>query len=413
MVRVACFVGLDWSDAKHAYTVKGSEGIEDRGIFKSDPETVHEWVRKLRQAHPEGVIRVGLEQSRGPLMYALSAYDFLELVPINPLAAKSYRDSLYLSGAKDDPVDADLICDFVRTHETILRVWRADDANTRKLRLLVEGRRTLIDHRTALTQALSATLKQYFPQILSWFGEANTKLTRAFLLRWPSLGQVVQARSSAIRTLVQSHSRKKSADIDALVEKIRTAVALTTDSAIVDAMSLLATSYVTLLAAIEEPIHSYEEEIAKLWSAHPDQTIFASFPGAGPVMAPRLAVAFGTDRTRFTDATEMQCYSGIAPVIERSGKKTWTHSRWRCSQFLKQTFHEFAAASLPFCSWALAFYRQQRERGAGHHAAVRALAFRWIRILFHCWKTNRPYDDKTYIEALKRRNSPLVARLAA
>jgi hypothetical protein len=58
MVRVACFVGLDWSDEKHAYTVKGSEGIERRGIFKSDPETVHGWVRELREAHPEGVIRV-------------------------------------------------------------------------------------------------------------------------------------------------------------------------------------------------------------------------------------------------------------------------------------------------------------------------------------------------------------------
>jgi transposase len=413
MEKLACVVGVDWADQKHAYAVRTSEGVESSGEFKSDPEKVHEWVRKLRERHPEGVIVVGLEQSRGPLMYALSGYEFLELVPINPLAAKAYRESLYLSGAKDDPVDAALIRDFVSAHRSKLRVWRAEDADTRKLRLLVEGRRTFVDQRTALTQALVAALKQYFPQILSWFGEANSKLARAFLRRWPTLNQAAGARSDTIKTLDRPHRRKKPAAIEVLIDQIRSAVPLTTDLSIVEGMSLLATSYLTLLDAIEEPIDRYDDEIAKLWNEHPDQKIFDSFPGAGPVMAPRLAAAFGIDRSRFDDASEIQKYSGIAPVIERSGKKTWTHSRWRCPKFLKQTFHEFAEASLPFSPWALAFYRQQREWGAGHHAAIRSLAFRWIRVLFHCWKCNRPYDEQTYIESLKRRNSPLIRRLVA
>ena len=412
MEEVACVVGVDWGEGNHAYVARPAAAEQYRGQMPADPESVHEWVRRLRDRHPDGIIVVGLEQSRGALIYALMQYDFLQLVPINPRAAKAYRDSLYLSGAKDDPVDAELILEFVSAHRSKLRVWRADDAITRKLRLLVEGRRTLVNQRTSAGQALMAVLKQFFPQILTWL-DGKPKLMRAFLSRWPTLEAAKRARADAIERLVRAHSRTKPADIEALIAKIRAAVPLTNDGAIIDAMSLLAGSYVSILNALDEPIARYDEEIDKLWNEHPDQKVFDSFPGAGPVMAPRLAAAFGTARDRFDHADEMQKYSGIAPVIERSGKQSWTHARWRCPKFLRQTFHEYAEASLPFSPWALAHYRQQRDRGAGHHAAIRSVAFRWIRILFHCWKNNLPYEEQAHLANLKRRNSPIVARLAA
>jgi len=46
--------------------------------------------------------------------------------------------------------------------------------------------------------------------------------------------------------------------------------------------------------------------------------------------------------------------------------------------------------------------------GKHHHAAIRALAFKWQRILFRCWKDGVPYDDAKYMASLKRRNSPLL-----
>src|SRR5688572_24444503 len=91
--------------------------------------------------------------------------------------------------------------------------------------------------------------------------------------------------------------------------------------------------------------------------------------------SPRLAVAFGLDRTRYEDAYEVQCYSGIAPVIEQSGKQCWIHARHGYPTFLHQTFHEFAQSSIPKSAWAKVFYREQRKRGAGHHQAIRTLAF--------------------------------------
>jgi hypothetical protein len=70
---------------------------------------------------------------------------------------------------------------------------------------------------------------------------------------------------------------------------------------------------------------------------------------------------------------------------------------------------EWAAHSIPHCYWAEAYYRQQRAKGSSHQTALRALAFKWIRIVYRCWQTRTPYDEATYLSALKLLGSPLIA----
>jgi len=43
---------------------------------------------------------------------------------------------------------------------------------------------------------------------------------------------------------------------------------------------------------------------------------------------------------------------------------------------------------------------------------VRAWAFKWIRILSRCWQERTPYEASVYLQALKRRNAPLLHNLA-
>jgi transposase len=146
--------------------------------------------------------------------------------------------------------------------------------------------------------------------------------------------------------------------------------------------------------------------------AHADHDIFTSFPGAGAVCGPRLAAAFGTYRSRWDSAAQLHAHSGIAPVTERSGKSVWVHHRLACPKFVQQTFHEFADQSIRSSGWARAYYDQQRGRGNDHHAALRALAYKRMRILFRCWKDRKPYDEAKYIDALRRRGSPLAKNFA-
>ena len=223
MEQVVCEVGVDWGEGKHSFVVR-SQTEHYKGEIAADPESVHRWVQTLRERHPEGMILVALEQSRGALIYALLRYAFLVLVPINPRAASAFRESLSLSGAKDDPLDAELILEFVSKHRSKLRPWRPDDSTTRKLRLLVEGRREAVDLRTSIGQMLSAALKQYFPQVLDWFDDATGKLPRAFLSRWSSLQAAKRAYADTIEELVRTHSRKKPEQVAELISKIRSAV---------------------------------------------------------------------------------------------------------------------------------------------------------------------------------------------
>jgi hypothetical protein len=38
--------------------------------------------------------------------------------------------------------------------------------------------------------------------------------------------------------------------------------------------------------------------------------------------------------------------------------------------------------------------------------AFRSLAFKWLRIVFRCWKDNKPYQDEIHRQALARRPQP-------
>ena len=175
---------------------------------------------------------------------------------------------------------------------------------------------------------------------------------------------------------------------------------------------LLVLALVEQLRATLQAIESFDTEIATVSETLPDYSLFRALPGAGATLAPRLLAAFGEQRERYQSAAELQRYTGIAPVTESSGKKHWVHWRLQCPTFLRQTFVEWAGATIPRSFWAAAYYRQQRAKGCSHHAAVRALAFKWIRILYRCWQTRTPYDESTYLNALKHRGSPLLASIA-
>ena len=412
MTEVVAYIGLDWADARHSVHLQTAEGKIEHFELEQKPAVLHEWVAQLQQRFGGGKIAVALEQRKGAVIHALLMYDCFVLYPINPKALARYREAFTTSGAKDDPMDSELLLDLVVRHRDKLRAWVPDTVDSRKLQALCEQRRKLVNQRVALTNRITSLLKQYFPQALEWVGDLASIQACDFLTQWPTLAAVQAARPSTVRRFYQDHNCRKRAVIDARLAAIADARALTTDAAVIEPLSLSVQTYATQLRTLITAIQTFDARIADVFAQHTDRDIFGSFPGAGDVCAPRLAAAFGTDRTRWDAAAEFQAHSGIAPVTERSGKSVWVHHRLACPKFVKQTFHEFADQSIRFSRWARAYYDQQRARGNDHHAALRALAYKWIRILFRCWKERRPYDEQVYIEALRRRGSPLAKHFA-
>ena len=139
-----------------------------------------------------------------------------------------------------------------------------------------------------------------------------------------------------------------------------------------------------------EAIPACAHEMEPLGRTQEDSLRLASLPGAGTVYAARLTAAMGPVRDRWTTGAELRCCSGVAPVMERRGQSTWI--RWRdCwPTVLRQSCHASAGESIHQSCWARAYDLSPRARGTSHQAAVRALAFTWIRIISKCWQTRTP-----------------------
>jgi transposase len=408
-VSVAAFVGIDWADQKHAGALCPAGGRTESFELDQTAEAVDQWAGRMRKRFGGQPIAICLEQSKGALIYALMKYEFFVLYPINPKQSKRFREAMYPSGAKDDPGDAELILELLLKHRDKLHAWQPSDEQTRLIGILTEDRRNLVGECTRLTNALKSRLKQYYPLALEVLGELDTELACRFLLQWGSMEELQAEDPKEIADFYRVYRCRHPRLIAERLDKISQATPLTTDQAIVQSGRQLVRSLATQLLALLEPIREYDQKLSALMEKHPDREIFQSFPGAGDAMAPRLLAAFGTDRERLARAAEMQQISGIAPVTIKSGKtQRKVRRRWACNKFLRQTFHEFAQHSLGKSAWAKAYYDMMRSKGLKHHAAVRALAFKWIRILHRCWKNRTLYNEAHYFQQLSQRRSPLL-----
>jgi transposase len=410
----AAFVGIDWGDQKHVWCLQAAGSAErESGEMRQTPEVVEEWVGRLCQRFGNRPIAVAVEQSRGALTCMLGKYETLHLFPVPSTMSASMRKALYPSGSKDDPRDADLLLDLLLQHRDKLHRWSPDTEATRRVQNLVEERRKLVDEKTAQTNRLTSHLKIYFPQVLDWFEHLDSELVCALLEQWPTLEELQKVRPAKLRIFFRKHHCRDQELIERRILAIHQAIPAIRDRAVIEAKSAVVKVTVQLIRSLVEGIAGLDHRIEEAAAAHPDFFIFDSLPGAGPVMAPRLLAAFGSQRDRYRSAGEVQSYTGIAPVTERSGKKQWVHFRWACPKFLRQSFHEWAGHSIAHSVWARTYYQQQRSKGQAHHAAVRSLAFKWIRVVFRCWKDGVAYDESKYLASLARRGSPLAALSAA
>lgn len=400
-------LAIDWADQKHVWVLEEvSSGKRRRGEVGARPEEIEEWVGELQSRYAGQVIAVALEQARGALLCMLSNYAGLVIYPVNPATAGRMRSALYVSGSKSDPLDAEILLDLLKHHRDHLRKLEADTVETRKLRLLVEDRRALVNERTRAVNQLRAKLKLYYPQVMDWVDDLASPLAWAFLQRWPTLGELKRARWETVQKFFSGHGSRSEQRMEQRRVEIPGAVIATADEAVVEASVRMVLVLVKLLVELDQGILGYDRAIRETAAVHEDFGIYDSLPGAGAVMVPRLIAAMGTIRERFRDAGELQSYTGIGPVMRQTGRSCQVGFRWACPKFVRQTFHEWAGHSIAASGWAKEYYEEQLRRGKRHHAAVRALAFKWQRIVFRCWKNRERYDEGRYLAALRRSGSP-------
>jgi transposase len=409
----AAFVGIDWADKKHDVCLQiAGSAKRERLVLEHRPGVIQAWAEQLRERFGGAPVAVSVELSRGPVISALLEHDFFRLFPVQPTTVANYRKAFAPSGAKDDPTDAEVILELLVRHRDKLKPLKPESADMRSLRRLVEWRRDLVQDRTRLTNRITDALKAYFPQVLEWFPDKEAAIFTDFLERWPTLStRNVPGARRWKRSFVRATSAARRVSRSALRPSAKSGHCtptrrLSAPPACWSKRCCRSCGY------SPKASRASKRRFAEIAPRQSDYQFFDDLPGAGPTFAPRLLVAFGENRDRFPTASSLQKSSGIAPVMERSGNKAWVHWRYGCSKFVRQTFVEWAAQTIPRSYWAKAFYESHRARGARHQAALRALAFKWIRILHRCWLDRVPYDESRYLMALQKRGAPLLKHAA-
>lgn len=405
-------VGIDWADTTHAYELRTPDGTLRTGEFEQKPEGIAELLESWSRLYPNARIEICLETNRGALINALVEFPQVSIFPVNPNALANYRKSFAHGGGKSDPVDAKLILQYLEHYREQLRPMRRDEPLTRELASLCEDRRRLVDQRVALANELKALLKTYFPAILQLEpARIHADFVIRLLLKFPSLEQAQAAGRSKLRRFLFGIGAKAKAEqrLDVLMN----ARPLTGDEVVLRSCARRVQAICGLLNSLNGSISAYDAEIKRLVKTHSDYVVVSSLPGASDKTQGRIIAALGDDRSRYASAEAFQAAAGIAPLTIQSGKQRYVCSRWACTKFIKQTFHEYAGLSITKCAWAKAYYEMQLSKGKSTHMARRALAYKWMRIIYRLWQQREAYDDARYVERLIATGSPIAVRLTA
>jgi len=243
--------------------------------------------------------------------------------------------------------------------------------------------------------------------------EIGCPMALEFLGRWSNLGKLKQAKPAALRSFFYKHNSRSEEKIQARLDAIKNAVALTEDSMLIGVLQVKVLCLLRQIAAVQKSIEQFDARIEKTFRLQANASLFAELPGAGSVLAPRLAAVFGTRQNNWLSAEDLQRFSGVAPVRKQSGKKNDVRFRRARPIFVHQSVIEFAKCSITFCDWARLLYEHHLNKGKGKFAAIRSVAFKWLRIIFRCWKNNVSYDEIKYLRSLQRKGVKLYESLYA
>ena len=124
--------------------------------------------------------------------------------------------------------------------------------------------------------------------------------------------------------------------------------------------------------------------------------------GKSGTTVPTLWAELGDAPGRWTNLAHLQGYAGVVPVTEQSGQWRAVRFRLACNQHLRAAAHQFAWQSLRHSEWARAYYDRCRARGHRHHHALRAVAAKWLKIIFAMWTRHVAYDEQYHLANIAR-----------
>src|SRR3989449_10588515 len=187
------YLGVDWADESHAIWVVDEHGTKVAGrTVLHTAAGLSEWGRELDEWRAQGIeLWAAIERPEGRVVDFLLDHGVV-VYPVNPKPLDRARDRFRPSAAKDDPFDARVLADFLRTDHAHLRALQPSSEAAQELKLLTEDYQRQVRQQTRLVNQLTITLKAYYPRALE-VAELTTGLAQAFLQAYPTPAAVAAA----------------------------------------------------------------------------------------------------------------------------------------------------------------------------------------------------------------------------
>jgi len=395
------FVGIDWSDRSLDFHARSAEGrVAAEGRVEPNLAGMSELFARLEQHAPPSEVGVAIETAQGAWVQALLDRGYA-VYPVNPKSAERFREALSAAGNKSDRIDCKVLAMMLAALHHDLKPLRPDAPDIVALRIACQDRVRLVEERTAKLNELLAVLKLYYPAFLGLFGGLDSAIALEFLQEFPVQRAMRSLTPKRLRSWLQRHAYTRMSRVDELERRL-VEPTLPVAEHLQTAKAALIRYLATSLLALKAEIAQREEQITNHFDGMPEADWIRSLPGAGPNLAPALPACVGRDPNRFADVAAARALMGTAPVTRASGRSRVVLFRRGCWKFARRTLQLFADRSRRCCTWAQALYEKQRAAGRGHHAALRAVAHRWLKIILAMRRTGTPYNEAVFIHSQRR-----------
>lgn len=396
------FVGIDWSEETHCVHL-----YNERGALLTRFEIAHsvsgfaELERQLSKANPQPAhCLIAIETSHNLLVDFLLGRGYT-LYVIAPNFVKSNRGRQGSSGAKDDDRDAQLLADILRTDRDRLIPWVADGPLVRQMGTLLSAIDDLTGSIVAQHNRLRSNLLRYYPQALTAFKSLTSAIALHFLAAYPAPQELQSLAYTHFQAFCRQHRYYGYDFMPAMFAKLqRQAPAL--DEEIVPAHGQRTVFLSKQLLLLTEQKKTAIKQVNHLFAQHPDAFIFASIPGAGNLLAPKLLVMFGDHRQRYPHRALLPTIAGTCPVTVATGKSRYVKFRRSCNRDFRHTAQQLAKSSIRKSVWAASYFDQVCARGNSKSHAYRCLANRWLHIIWTLWQTRQAYDEAYHLQQVAK-----------
>jgi transposase len=402
------YIGVDWADAEHAIWVEDERS--GRVLTRAIPHTAEglaEWGRWLDEQRAAGTeLWAAIERPDGRVVDFLLDHGVV-VYPINPKALDRARDRFRMSQSKSDPFDARVLADFLRTDHPHLHPLQPSSEAAQELKLLTRDYARLVRAQTRLVNQLTVTLKEYYPRALEICPDLTTQRAWAFLRAYTTptaLATLTVEQWQAFARAQHTWSAEQAVRLWELLQRPQ----LPVPAHVVRAKGRLVQVLVTQLEAAVEAVAAYRKAVTDFFGRMPAAEWATTLPASHGTLVPMIWAELGDAPGRWTSRQHLQGHAGTVPVTVHSGKRSGTYQgiyfRRACNRHFRTAMDQFAFCSLQHSEWARAYYDRSRQRGHGHHAALRALGAKWLKIIFALWRRQVPYREEYHLASMARQH---------